>query len=295
MHIKIIAVGVSLQLKEPRRAEAMTIDPSNAMNADSRDQILAQLCSEFLVDAQDRLEDIAHELKTSQTPDSDAEETLLAIRRQCHSLKGMGGAFGFPTITLIAHRLEDYLARAHVINPRIVRDINFYCQRLLHIISNGEDPGPDAAAEIIHALPTFSLFDVEDIVPLSTEILLVTPSKTIGVIVGRELAGCGYKVTRFSNAWEAMQFAASTRPDLVITAAIMDVIDGVNLLRALSAMAPTADIPVALLTSLDIANRELEGLPSGVAIIRHGENFSEDLAEMLADFESGDMTMAANA
>jgi chemotaxis protein histidine kinase CheA len=134
MHIKIIAVGVSLQLKEPRRAEAMTIDPSNAMNADSRDQILAQLCSEFLVDAQDRLEDIAHELKTSQTPDSDAEETLLAIRRQCHSLKGMGGAFGFPTITLIAHRLEDYLARAHVINPRIVRDINFYCQRLLHII-----------------------------------------------------------------------------------------------------------------------------------------------------------------
>jgi len=295
MHIKIIAVGVSLQLKEPRRAEAMTIDPSNAMNADSRDQILAQLCSEFLVDAQDRLEDIAHELKTSQTPDSDAEETLLAIRRQCHSLKGMGSSFGFPTITLIAHRLEDYLARAHVINPRIVRDINFYCQRLLHIISSGEDPGPDAAAEIIRALPTFSLFDVEDIVPLSTEILLVTPSKTIGVIVGRELAGCGYKVTRFSNAWEAMQFAASTRPDLVITAAIMDVIDGVNLLRALSAMAPTADIPVALLTSLNIASRELESLPPGVAIIRHGEYFSEDLAEMLADFEAGDMNMAANA
>jgi PleD family two-component response regulator len=149
--------------------------------------------------------------------------------------------------------------------------------------------------EIIRGLPAFSLFDVEDIVPLSTEVLMVTPSKTIGAIVGRELAECGYKVTRFANAWEALQFAASTKPDLVITAAVMEVIDGVNLARALAAMDLTADIPVVLLTSLDNSNRALENLPRGVSIVRHGENFSEELAEVLSNFENGGMALAVNA
>ena len=265
----------------------------NAQTEDSRDQILAQLCIEFLADARARLKDIADELEKNDTAERDAKETLLAIRRQCHSLKGMGGSFGFPTITLVAHRLEDYLARAHVINSNIVRDIDTYCECLMGIISYGEDPGPEAAAELIPALPTFSLFEVEDIVPLSTEVMLVTPSKTIGAIVGREMVECGYKVTRFSNAWEAMQFAASTKPDLVVTAAIMDVIDGVNLTRALAAMEPTQGIPVALITSLDLASRDLEKLPAGVAIVRHGPNFSNELAEMLSDFETGGMKIAA--
>jgi len=163
----------------------------------------------------------------------------------------------------------------------------------MDIIATGEDPGQDEAAEIIRALPTFSLFNVEDMVPLSTEVLLVTPSKTIGAIVGRELAECGYKVTHFSNAWEAMQFAASAKPDLVITVAVMEVIDGINLARALAAMELTANISVALLTSLGNDNRELEYLPDGVAIVRHGENFSADLAEMLAAFETGEMKFLA--
>ncbi len=169
----------------------MAMSPDDAPTDESRDQILAQLRIEFLDDARERLEDIADELEKNETANRDVEETLLAIRHQCHSLKGMGGSFGFPTITLVAHRLEDYLARAHVVNAKIVRDIDIYCQCLLDIISAGENPEPDAAAEIIRALPAFSLFEVEDIVPLITEVMLVTPSKTIGAIVGHELAECG--------------------------------------------------------------------------------------------------------
>ncbi len=101
-------------------------------------------------------------------------------------------------------------------------------------------------------------------------------------------------MTRFSNAWEAMQFAASTRPDLVISAAVMDAIDGVNLVRALAAMEPTRRIPVALITNLDTASRELEKLPTGVAIVRHGPNFSDELAAMLSGFETGGMGLAVN-
>ena len=270
----------------------MASNPKSAQTEENRDQILNQLRGEFLIDARERLDEIAHELDQYKSAGGDAEKSLLAIRRQCHSLKGMGGSFEFPTITLVAHRLEDYLARAHTINSKIAGDIEEYCQCLLNIIATGEDPGPEKAADLIPALPAFSLFEVEEIVPLITEVMLVTPSKTIGTIVGRELAECGYKVTRFANAWEAMQFAASTRPNLVITAAVMDVIDGVNLARALSAMEPTQGIPVAVITSLDTDSRELENLPTGIAVVRHGANFSDELAEMLAGFETGDTRVA---
>ena len=241
------------------------------------------MCGEFLADARERIEDISAELDNSQSQEGDAEATLLEIPRQCYNMKGMGGSFGFPTITLIAHRIEDYLARVHVITAEVAYDLDIYCQRLLDIVTAGKDPGSDGAALIVRTLPAFSHFQVDEVTAHGTEVFLVTPSMTIGAIVGRELAECGYKVTRFSNAWEAMQFAASTKPNLVITAAVMEVIDGVNLACAHAAMELTTDIPVALLTSLGNDSRELEKLPEGVAIIRHGENFSEDLAEMLAD------------
>ena len=110
----------------------------------------------------------------------------------------------------------------------MARDIDTYCQRLLESVSIGKDPGPDDAALIIRTLPTLSYFQVEDVTANGREVFLVTPSKTIGAFVGRELATCGYKVTRFSNAWEALQLAASTKPDMVISAAVMEVIDGEN-------------------------------------------------------------------
>ena len=105
----------------------MVTQSDKALSTEDRDQILAKLRGELLTDALERLEDIAEELVKSSSPGNDSEETLLAVRRQFHSLKGMGGSFGFPTITLVAHRLEDYLARAHVINSKIVIDIEIYC------------------------------------------------------------------------------------------------------------------------------------------------------------------------
>ena len=273
----------------------MTINSEISSQDEAYDQILAQLCDEFLSDARERIEEIFAELDKCQSQEGDAEATLLVIRRQCHNLKGMGGSFGFPTITLIAHRLEDYLARTHMINAEVARDIDAYCQRLLDIVSIGKDPGPDGAALIIRTLPTLSYFQVDDVTANGKEVFLVTPSKTIGAFVGRELAACGYKVTRFSNAWEALQFAASTKPDMVISAAVMEVIDGLDFACALAAMKATRDIPVAILTSFDTGSRELERLPASAVVIRHGESFSEELAQILSVFENGGLCAALPA
>ncbi len=271
----------------------MTVNAEFAQNEEAHDLILAELCDEFLADAGERLEDISEQIEIGLNADCDAQAVLLAIRRQCHNLKGMGGSFGFPTITLISHRLEDYLARARVIDKAIANDIDCYCRHLTDIVSAGKDPGPDSAARIVRDLPAITGFQIEDIDPKSTEVLLVTPSKTIGAIVARELNECGYAVTRVSNALEALQFAATTKPDLLITAAVMEIIDGISLARALAVIKPTANIPVGLLTSLDSGSRELDSLPDSVAVIRHGEYLSDDLAKALNAFESGTLKLAA--
>jgi len=135
---------------------------------------------------------------------------------------------------------------------------------------------------------------VEENSALGKAVFPVTPSKTSGAIVGRELSECGYTVTRFSNAWEALQFSASTKSDMVVTVAIMVTMDGINLASALAIMKCTEDIPVVVITSLDTGGRDLERLPDGVAVIRHGEHFSDELVEALSAFENGDLKQAVS-
>ena len=98
----------------------------------------------------------------------------------------------------------------------------------------------------------------------------------------------------FSNAWEALQFSASTKSDMLVTVAIMVTMDGINLASALAIMKCTEDIPVVVITSLYTGGRDLERLPDGVAVIRHGEHFSDELAEALSAFENGDLKQAVS-
>ena len=79
-------------------------------DAPKYDHILDALRGEFLVDVRERLEVIEEALGGSGGGGAGrgggaGAEALLTIRREAHNLKGMGGSFGFPVISLIAHRL----------------------------------------------------------------------------------------------------------------------------------------------------------------------------------------------
>ncbi len=60
---------------------------------------------------------------------------------------------------------------------------------------------------------------------------------------------------------------------------------GIDLVRALAAITPTAHTPVALLTSYAPGHSSLADLPANAAIIRKGTAFGEDLANALARFK----------
>ena len=63
----------------------------------------------------------------------------------------------------------------------------------------------------------------------------------------------------------------------------MDALTGVDLIRGLKAISITADVPMAVLTSLDTK----PDVPSDVAIIRVGPSFGEAFANAITHFDLG--------
>ena len=255
-------------------------------DAHKYDHILDSFRDEFLVDVRERLEAIEEALGSGGgggSAGADAE-ALVTIRREVHNLKGMGGCFGFPVISLIAHRLEDYIAELDALDPRQAADATVFVDRLQDIVEAGRDPDDSQARTLVRGLPAHPGAQSGSAQTRDVEILLVSPSRAVSQIALRTLRSLGYRVTTARSAWEALELAVRARPDLIITSAVMAGVSGIDLSRAFTAMAVTEDLPIAVLTSFDEDHPELRQLPSDVAVIRLDKSFEEDLAEVITSF-----------
>ncbi|MEX0814092.1 MAG: response regulator [Dongiaceae bacterium] len=259
--------------------------------SDRDDAILAQLRQEFLTDARDRLDKLQQALE-AMCAGGDATAALTAMRRETHNLKGLGSAFGFPTISLIAHRFEDYLQNLGT-GRLSDTEVQQFLDRLDALITAGVDPGLDQASGLVRSLPASVHRTIETAPPRHVEVLLVAASKAIGKFVARELAACGYRVTIARTPWEAFELAVCTRPDLLITSVVLDRVSGVDLACAFAAIPATRHLPVVVLTSFDGGQHELARLPAGVGIVHLGQSLSEDLAAAIYAFEEATRDRAA--
>ena len=173
------------------------------------DKILDELRGEFLVDVRERLEVMEEALGTSGggAGDNDravAVEALVTVRREAHNLKGMGGSFGFPVISLIAHRLEDYIAELDALDARQAADATVFVDRMQDIVEAGCDPDDSEARALVRCLPAHPVAQFESARNRDVEILLVSPSRAVSQIALRTLRSLGYRVTTARTAWEAL-------------------------------------------------------------------------------------------
>ena len=120
--------------------------------------------------------------------------------------------------------------------------------------------------------------------------LVVTRARTLGHMLARELANCGYRAQTASDPFEAIRFAVAEKPDVVLSSAVLDGMAGIDLLRALRSMRATETLPVAVVTSFEAGHPELAGLPTGTAVIRLGKTLADDLARVLT--EAGEVSRA---
>ncbi len=245
------------------------------------DQILDSFHDEFLTDARERLGLIEGALGGKAGAGTGS---MVTVRREVHNLKGMGGSFGFPVISLIAHRLEDYIAELPILDARQAADATVFVDRMQDIVEQGRDPDDADAGNLVRGLPAHPSFEFGSTEIREVEILLVSPSRAVSQIALRTLRSLGYRVTTARSAWEAMELAVRAPPDLIITSAVMAGVSGIDLSRAFAAMAVTQELPMAVLTSFDKDHPELRRLPPEVAVISLDKAFEEDLAEVITKF-----------
>ncbi len=251
------------------------------------DDIFAQLRQDFLTDTRERLD----HMESAATESEDAN-ALLSIRREAHSIKGMAGSIGFPSITTIAHRLEDFVAELTGLSEAHASQVLVYIDCLRVIVESGRDPGDQNTATILRALPAHihvpdSPGDFEVKAARRVEVLLIAPGRAVRQMITGELRALGFRVSAVSSPWQALELAARTQPDLVITSAVMDQLSGIDLARALRAMAATENQPLALLTSLEDTHPDLKRLPGDVAVIHLNRAVTDELGDMVTRFDLG--------
>jgi CheY-like chemotaxis protein/HPt (histidine-containing phosphotransfer) domain-containing protein len=209
------------------------------------------------------------------------DAALAQLRRDTHTLKGMGDSSGFPLVSMVAHRLENYLDDLDAAQGELALiDIRTHIDAMEAAMAGG--PADDSAvATALRALPTSRSFNPNDIELRNVEALLVTSSRVLGRLVARELAACGIRAVLTQSPTEAFSLAIRMKPNLIIVSATMAELPGTDLVRALAAMATTINIPVAVLTSFRDGELSKQGLPAGIATIHTGEKMSEDLAVLI--------------
>jgi CheY-like chemotaxis protein len=249
------------------------------------DELADQLRVEFRDDAQDRLDLIYQTLEKRVANALTDDEALILLRREASKLRGIGSTFGFPLVNLIAHRMESYLGgNLAKLSEKQQEDLIAFADRLAEAVDRGDKPDVAITNQIIRSLPVRYEFDITDVEVHDVEIMLVTPSKVVSKLVSTELAACGYRTVFVHDPIESMALAVRMPPDMIIASAVMDGLGGLDLIRGLKAMTPTQDVPMALLTSLDHA---IKDVPKGVEVIRVGAHFGEDFAGAITRFNLG--------
>ncbi len=247
----------------------------------------AELEEQYEMEALDEARDVVSSLEVRMqqirggTLEPEAAATLLA--QDASNLRLKAKAVNLPGLTPLSHRLDEYLANATKITVDNLDDLQRFSDKISAVLDGDAIPAEEIAT-VIRALPHKSTFEVSEISVTDTEVTLILPQKTAARVVERELAACGYRVSTVLDPIEAFEIVLETKPDLIITTAVMPRLSGIDLACALSAMPSTKGIPVAVLTSLEPNHPDLKALPMNVGIIRRGDNFGNDLADTLQRF-----------
>ena len=252
--------------------------PANRVDAMDR-----QIEAEFIEEVRDILNGIEVLIGNIRSGTNPAKEGLVRIQREMVNVAMRGSTLDQPLVTIVAHRLTEYLGDVVELDAGRLDDIQIFVDQIRHTLDDKGRPDAGDAAMLVRALPArhWTGFDPSEVQVTNVEIMLVIPEKAMSRIIERELQGCGYRVTNLHSPFQAIEMIIRTKPDMVIVSAVIGELSGIDLAAALSAMPTTRELPVALLTG-SAGDSRLADLPARVPVIRKGADFGDDLAEALS-------------
>ncbi|MBT4938888.1 MAG: hypothetical protein HON14_07125 [Rhodospirillaceae bacterium] len=250
------------------------------------ENVLEQLRLEYIESSGDKLDQIDSLISDLlDFDDTKWREIFIEFQRQIHTIKGTAGSYGFQIVTEIAHSLEDYLETSNILGANQLGDIQLYVDNMRWIFEAGKNPAEDIAIEILRKLPTpnKSVFSNQEIRHIP--VVLVMPYNIQRKIIANELTSCGFRVFIADTSVRAIELALIHKPTIVFSNYDVSDINGVELALVFRSIAATKAVNIAILSSQKTTNQQFAALPEDVKVIRKGENFSEDLAECLLDWQ----------
>ena len=252
------------------------------------DEMMRVLQVELHDDATDRLAEMGRILER-MTVVGPSDPALSALRRQAHNMKGIGGSFGHPALSQIAHRMENYVSDLTSWTKETPGQLQKFIDRMAEMLDRSQQPTDEELAQIVRALPTHLVqnFSVKDISTHTVEVLLVTPTRALAKLLTQQIMACGFRVNAVNDPMEGLNAALRARPDMIITSQVMRTMTGLDLVRAVRAIASIERIPAAILTSQGSDRALFPGIPDDVAILRTGDHFADDFGKVIAQFGIG--------
>ena len=250
----------------------------------SEAQLDEQEAVELVDEARDMVASLELRIQQLNSGVLDGPTALQFLTRDSFNLRTAARSGAVPGLVALTHRLDDYLADVKELREQHTKDLLVFADKIGALL-DGEPVDTGQIASVVRELPSKKTFDLSDIVITDIEVTLVMPQRTAARVVERELAACGYRVSTVLDAVEAIGLVIETRPELVITAMVLPTLSGVDLACAFGAMPATRNIPVAVLTSLERGHADLKALPLHAGLIRRGEHFGDDLADVLQRFD----------
>lgn len=212
-------------------------------------------------------------------------EILAKLRQDAFSIRTKVQTVSINGLAPLTQRLDEYVGNATEMSDTAIEDVQAYIDRIAALLDGEEIVEAKDVARVVREMPHMPAFDVNDIVITEVEVMVVMPQRSAARAVQRELVACGYRTSVVTNPLEAIGLIIETKPDLIISAMVMPRISGADLCCALAAMPATKDIPVAVLTSLELDHPDLANLPMTTGRIRRGAEFGDDLADVLQRFK----------
>lgn len=249
----------------------------------ARDEYAAQIEAEFREELADNINELDVTVGNMRSEAVDLKDGNKTVRTIVARITKLAAAMEFPLLSLTLRRFGDYLQELEIPASGNLDDFSVFADVLSGLVSGEIEEGTDEA-EFFRSLPARRPVDISDVEHLNVEVLLIEPQRSSANIIARELHQCGYKVTTARTAREGLDLAVRTRPDLVISAAVLDVLTGVDLGCGLAAMPTTEKIPFCILTSFSREDPFLARLPASTGYLHKGSDFGVDLSNELQRF-----------
>lgn len=245
---------------------------------------LERLKQEFIDTSSEKLDRIDASIDLLYRGEEDGfGNNFIEFQRDIHSLKGSAGTYGFDSVSLIAHRLEDYIETAREVTRENFQDVQTYIDRIREILEGGDEISNERLSSILENLPTNGPSQPTTDTPENMVALLVMTKGVQRKLVTADLSGNGFELAYADHPLDAFRLAVSLKPGLIITSLEFDTLSGLELARAIRGVAATSETPVVLLTSHAVENI-VEELPAFSRAIHKDSKFTTKLSEALSDF-----------